>query len=214
MWEIIQQRLVNVIQRPYQMFNIKDNTEEDEYVALEMDAIKNQLEKLRLQVELEIKEKELCKEQLKKMEKQPVDTSVPIQTEVLSTKERDFDRLVFVLQKIIEKGDISHKPEEENELDKDWEEICAMLDHYRELKNAENQGGKTDAQSSIQAEVVTVTEDNEEMQDDQGKEKTDMQNEEENSVSKEKLEQMGAAANTILKQIVDAYKDESTEEEK
>ena len=34
MWEVIQQRLVSVIQRPYQMFNIKENTDEDSNLSL------------------------------------------------------------------------------------------------------------------------------------------------------------------------------------
>ena len=40
MWEVIQQRLVTVIQRPYQMFNIRENTEEDENLSLHIEQLK------------------------------------------------------------------------------------------------------------------------------------------------------------------------------
>lgn len=104
-WEMIQQRLVTVIQRPYQMFQIKDNTVEEQNLSLELDSIKDKFDKLQLQLELEIKEKELIKAKLKKVEKEDMHETVPKQTDALSEKEKNFNRLVFVLQKIIDKGE-------------------------------------------------------------------------------------------------------------
>ena len=193
------------------MFNIQDNTEEDQNLSLQMDGFKDQLNKLQLQVLLEVKEKELFKEKLTQMEKQNVISSVSTKTEGLSSKEKDLDRLVCVLQKIIDKGDSSNKPEEQKELDKDWEEICSMLDHYRNLKIAKDQEPRAAPQPVRQEDVVVITE---EIQNGKDAESTEIQDGGKNTVSKESMDQMGAEIDGILRKIMQAYRDDSTEEEK
>ena len=214
MWEVIQQRLVTVIQRPYQMFNIRENTEEDENLSLQIEQLKQHRDKLQLQVQLEIKEKELFKEMLTQMQKEKVVHSVATQTEevsdkTVSNKEKDMDKLVTILQKIIDKGDSTTKPELQAELDMYWEDICSMLDYYRELKNADNQKVQTDSQVKEQKDVMS----------DDGKDHTDDQSEnvqdgEQITVSNERLEQMAQGTDEIIRQIGEAYKDTSTEEDK
>lgn len=66
MWEMIRKRLLTVMQRPFQMFQLKD---EEQSLALEIDSIKQQLESLQLKSELESKEKDLMEVKMKQMQK-------------------------------------------------------------------------------------------------------------------------------------------------
>ena len=196
------------------MFNIRENTEEDENLSLQIEQLKQHMDKLQLQVQLEIKEKEIFKEMLTQMQKEKVVHSVATQTEevsdkTVSNKEKDMDKLVTILQKIIDKGDSTTKPELQAELDMYWEDICSMLDYYRELKNADNQKVQTDSQVKEQKDVMS----------DDGKDHTDDQNEtvqdeEQNTSSKERLEEMAQGTDEIIRKIAEAYKDTSTEEDK
>ena len=210
MWEVIQQRLVTVIQRPYQMFNIRENTEEDENLSLQIEQLKQHMDKLQLQVQLEMKEKELFKEIFTQMEKQKVVHSVGTQTEEVSDKEKDIDKLVTILQKIIDKGDSTNKPELQAELDMYWEDICSMLDHYRELKIADNQKVETESQS-VKEQKEAISDDGKDHTDDQSE---NVQDGEQITVSNERLEQMAQGTDEIIRQIGAAYKDTSTEEDK
>lgn len=56
------------MQKPYQMFQIKDQTEEEHNLILQIDAIRKDCERMELKVQLEMKENELLEEKLKKME--------------------------------------------------------------------------------------------------------------------------------------------------
>lgn len=67
------------------------------------------------------------------MEEIKEEMALKVQTDDKIGKERNYDRLVAILQRVIEKGEQSGKPDVEKALDKDWDEICEMLDFCREL---------------------------------------------------------------------------------
>lgn len=110
-WEEIQQRLVTVIQRPYQMFQLQDKTEEEDAMSLEMESIKAKFERLQLQVDLELKEKEMLEEKLNKMQMMQKEEELKVKTDEGTTKEKNYDKLVGLLKGIIQKGERCEKPE-------------------------------------------------------------------------------------------------------
>ena len=66
MWEMIQKRLIIVMQRPYQMIQVRDQKLENENLTMELDNMRVNYGKMQLQVELEIKKRELSKYKLEK----------------------------------------------------------------------------------------------------------------------------------------------------
>lgn len=63
--EMRQKRLTTVIQRPYQMFQLKDLGEEEQAQSPELKEIKRKFERLELQVQLEVHAKELLEQKMK-----------------------------------------------------------------------------------------------------------------------------------------------------
>ena len=85
-----------------------------------------------------------------------------------------------------------------------------MLDHYRELKIADNQKVETKSQS-VKEQKEAISDDGKDHTDDQSE---NVQDGEQITISNERLEQMAQGTDEIIRQIGEAYKDTSTEEDK
>lgn len=134
MWEMIQQRLVTVIQRPYQMFQLRDKTEEEQNLHLELVNVKAEFNKLQLQMSLAIKENELLQERSKKMLDKQIHVPMAVHKNTGSDRESDFDRLLSVLQKVIDRKGQLAESEVEKESDEEWKEIFTLLGTYRQIQ--------------------------------------------------------------------------------
>ena len=110
------------------MFQLQDKTEEEDAMSLEMESIKAKFERLQLQADLELKEKEMLKEKLNKMQMMQKEEELKVKTDEGTAKEKNYDKLVGLLKGVIQKGEQSEKPG----LDKAWDEICEILDFCRE----------------------------------------------------------------------------------
>ena len=131
MWDMIQKRMLTVMQRPYQMIQIKDQKQEDEALSMELEEIKLKYHRLLLQTDLEIRHRELMECKNKKMvtEKSQQEEAKPMV--LLTDKEKDLDSVIDALRSVVNKGSVSQEDEGQKE---EWAFLCSMVQKYQPVQ--------------------------------------------------------------------------------